>query len=127
MKVDEFDYELDPSRIAQAPLERRDASRLMLLDRETGRVEHRRFTDLVGLLAPRDLLVLNDTRVICARLIGRKATGGRAELLLVERAEEDGPHGWHCLGQARRPPATGSILEFAEGLRGRVLGCEGGG
>lgn len=83
MRVADFDYDLPPERIAQEPLPERDASRLLVLDRAGGTVTHRRFLDLPALLRPDDVLVVNDSKVIPARLRGRKATGGRAELLLV--------------------------------------------
>jgi S-adenosylmethionine:tRNA ribosyltransferase-isomerase len=78
-----FDYELPPERIAQFPSERRDESRLLVLDRATGRTAHRVFRDIVDYLAPGDALVLNETRVFPARLLGRKTTGARVELLLI--------------------------------------------
>lgn len=83
MRVDDFDFELPPDRVAQAPLAERDASRLMRLDRASGRIEHHRFRELPELLAPGDLLVLNDTRVMPWRLRGRRTTGGAVECLLV--------------------------------------------
>lgn len=84
MKLTDFDYTLPPERIARYPTEQRSGSRLLCLDRRTGERTHRCFSDLPSLLAPNDLLVLNDTRVIPARLWGRKPTGGRLEIL-VER------------------------------------------
>jgi S-adenosylmethionine:tRNA ribosyltransferase-isomerase len=78
MNVADFDYDLPPGSIAQHPAPRRDRSRLLVLDRGSGRVDHRRFDDLPRLLRPGDLLVLNDTRVLPARLVGRKSTGGRS-------------------------------------------------
>jgi len=78
-----FDYELPTRQIASRPAARRDASRLLALSRETGRTRDLRFTDLPGLMAPGDALVLNDTRVFPARLLGRKPTGARAEILLI--------------------------------------------
>jgi S-adenosylmethionine:tRNA ribosyltransferase-isomerase len=116
LKLSDFDYELPDSLIAQAPLENRDSSRLMLLDRGSGRRSHCSFGELPELLAPGDLLILNDTRVLPARLIGRKQSGGRVELLLLERCED----GWRALIQASRKPATGSVLHFEQGLRAHV-------
>lgn len=84
MKLSEFDYRLPPERIAQAPMEPRDASRLLVLNRETGEREHRVFSDLKDYLRPGDVLVLNQTRVIPARLYAKKSeTGGKAEILLL--------------------------------------------
>ncbi len=81
-----FDYELPPGRIAAYPAPRRRDSRLLVLHRATGRIQHRRFRDLPDLLAPDDLLVVNDTRVLPARLLGRKPTGAAAEVLLLRPA-----------------------------------------
>ncbi|MFZ5911557.1 MAG: tRNA preQ1(34) S-adenosylmethionine ribosyltransferase-isomerase QueA [Chloroflexota bacterium] len=100
MKTSDFDYPLPPDRIAQTPLEPRDSSRLLVLRRDTGEVEHRLFRDLglpapeCGLLRPGDLLVLNRTRVIPARLYARKPTGGKVELLLLRRRD---PLTWEAL------------------------------
>lgn len=86
MKVSEFDYDLPPEFIAQTPASPRDSSRLLHLDRATGRIDHRRFHDIVCLLNPNDVLVMNNTRVIPARLAARKAiTGGKVEILLLRR------------------------------------------
>jgi S-adenosylmethionine:tRNA ribosyltransferase-isomerase len=126
MKVADFDYDLPRELIAQRPAPHRDRSRLLVLDRRTGAVDHRRFDDLAGLLRPHDLLVVNDTRVLPARLVGRKETGGRVELLLIERLE-DGPRQavWRCLLKASRAPAPGQAFELGGGLRGEVLDREG--
>jgi S-adenosylmethionine:tRNA ribosyltransferase-isomerase len=78
-KLSDFDYELPPVRIAQEPARPRDASRLLVLDRATGRTEHRLFRDLPRLLSPGDLLVVNDARVIPAAFTARRASGGRIE------------------------------------------------
>lgn len=98
-----FDYELPTELIAQTPVEPRDASRLMVIQRSSGQIEHRLFRDLVGYLRPGDLLVLNQTRVLPARLFGHKAeTGGRIELLLLTRRDE---RTWEALvrGKGLRP------------------------
>jgi S-adenosylmethionine:tRNA ribosyltransferase-isomerase len=121
LKLSDFDYELPASRIAQAPLERRDDSRLMLMERASGRCRHHQFRELVDLLDPGDVLVLNDTRVLPARLLGRKESGGKVELLLLEKSGT----GWRSLIQASRKPAAGSRLHFAEGLQARLLGRDG--
>lgn len=126
MKVADFDYHLPRERIAQRPLERRDRSRLLALDRGAETIEHRRFVELPRLLRPGDLLVLNDTRVLPARLIGRKSSGGRVELLLLEpEGREPGGETWRCWLKASRKPAAGSLLRFASRLEGRLLGREG--
>ncbi|RIK28577.1 MAG: tRNA preQ1(34) S-adenosylmethionine ribosyltransferase-isomerase QueA [Anaerolineae bacterium] len=88
MKTSDFDYNLPESSIAQTPAEPRDSSRLLVLHRETGKLEHRIFRDVADYLRAGDLLVLNQTRVIPARIFARKETGGRVELLLLRRRDE---------------------------------------
>lgn len=87
MKTSDFDYHLPESSIAQTPIEPRDSSRLLILHRESGEVEHRLFRDLTSFLYPGDLLVLNQTRVIPARIFARKHSGGKVELLLLRRRD----------------------------------------
>lgn len=134
----DFDFNLPEELIAQAPLAERDASRLFHLRRPSGRWAHRRFRDLPGLLRRGDLLVLNDSRVIPARLLGKKRdTGGRAELLLVRPAAnvetsaalEDRAEGsqWICLGQSSKGFRPGMQLEFDGGLTAEVTESLGGG
>jgi S-adenosylmethionine:tRNA ribosyltransferase-isomerase len=94
MKTSDFDYALPPESIAQTPLEPRDSSRLLLLNRETGALEHSIFRDIGKVLKPADLLVVNRTRVIPARLFARKSTGGRVEVLLLRREDL---LTWECL------------------------------
>jgi S-adenosylmethionine:tRNA ribosyltransferase-isomerase len=107
--VADFDYELPEELIAQAPLPERDASRLLVLPRREGQIQHRSVRDLPALLAPGDLLVANDARVIPARLRGRKqGTGGKVELLLVEPL---GGADWLALGQAAKPLRAGQRVE----------------
>ena len=110
VRTSDFDYELPPQFIAQSPVDPRDSSRLMVLCRDTGRTEHRRFADLLEYLRPGDLLVFNQSRVIPARLFGvRDDNGGRVELLLLRR-QADGV--WEALarpGRRLRPGATVTI------------------
>ena len=110
MRTSDFDYDLPPELIAQAPAEPRDSSRLMVLDRTTGGTEHRRFTGILDYLRPGDLMVFNRSRVIPARLFGaRDDNGGQVELLLLRR-EADGV--WEALarpGRRLRPGATVTI------------------
>ena len=94
MQTSDFDYDLPESSIAQTPLEPRDSSRLLVLHRETGALEHKIFREIGAFLRPGDLLVLNQTRVIPARLYARKASGGRVELLLLRRQDA---LTWRCL------------------------------
>lgn len=112
MRTSDFDYDLPPDRIAQTPVEPRDASRLMVVHRATGQIEHRIFREIGQYLRPGDLLVLNQTRVIPARLFGHKIpTGGRVELLLLSRRDE---HTWEALvrGKGLRP-GVGMQLQAA--------------
>jgi S-adenosylmethionine:tRNA ribosyltransferase-isomerase len=126
MLLSDFDFDLPPQLIAQEPLAERAASRLLVLHRHTGRIEHARFADLPAWLVPGDLLVRNETRVIPARLLGRKESGGRIELLLVERIAGDGQQ-WRCLARRAKPARPGSRLYFAEGIEGEVLADLGDG
>ena len=87
MQTSDFDYHLPETSIAQTPLEPRDSSRLLVLDRATGGIEHRLFRDIGRFLRPNDLLILNQTRVIPARIFAHKPTGGRVELLLLRRLD----------------------------------------
>src|SRR5215211_4960019 len=88
MKTSDFDFDLPESSIGQTPAEPRDSSRLLVLHRDSGELEHRIFRDVSGYLRAGDLLVLNQTRVIPARIYARKETGGRVELLLLRRRDE---------------------------------------
>jgi len=100
MRTADFDYELPPQRIAQQPLEPRDASRLLVLRRDSGEIQHRHFRDLPEYLRPGDLLVCNESRVVPARLRGqRERTGGRVEVLLLRRLES---RRWEALLRGRR-------------------------
>lgn len=113
MKTSDFDYELPPELIAQTPLERRDGSRLMTLDKVTGQVEHRHFYDLPSLLRPGDCLVLNNSRVLPARLIGqREPGGGAAEVLLLT---DKGNKVWECLVRPGRRLREGARVSFGNG------------
>ena len=95
MKTSKFDYQLPPELIAQYPTEKRDDSRLMVLDRARGAIEHRRFRDIVEYIPAGDALVVNETRVFPARLLGKRAGGGEAEILLLRPLSN--PHEWEAL------------------------------
>jgi S-adenosylmethionine:tRNA ribosyltransferase-isomerase len=100
MKTSDFEYDLPPALIAQTPVEPRDASRLMVVHRTSGQIEHRVFSDIGSYLQPGDLLILNQTRVIPARLFGHKAkTGGKVELLLLTQRDE---HTWEALTRGKK-------------------------
>ena len=119
MLLSDFDYHLPEEAIAQAPVEPRDSSRLLVLDRETGAIQHRVFRDLVGYLCPGDTLVLNDTRVIRARVRALKETGARVELLLLSRR---GPGEWEAMVKPGKRVPPGARLRIGEGdLAAEVL------
>ncbi len=109
-----FDYELPASFIAQQPAEPRDSSRLLVLHRQDGRIEHRRFRDLPEYLHPGDLLVANNSRVIPARLHGHKPTGGQVEVFLLRRLDDTGSE-WECLVRGRGLQ-VGTVISLAEGV-----------
>lgn len=118
LRTDDFDYDLPRERIAQAPAEPRDSCRLLVLDRATGEVAFKTFTDIVDYLEPGDLLVANETRVLPARLVGHKpGTGGVAECLLTNRREDLDPMGgtWECLVRPGKRLKPGTLVEFRAG------------
>lgn len=121
MKVEDFDYYLPEELIAQTPLVKRDESRLLVLDKETGEVEHKKFYDIIDYLNPGDTLVLNDTKVLPARLIGTKEeTGAVIEILLLKNIEGDK---WECLVKPARRIKEGTIVSFGEGkLKAKCCG-----
>ena len=112
MKTSDFYYDLPEELIAQTPLERRDASRLMVLDRRTGEVTHRHFYDIVEYLQPGDCLVMNDSRVLPARLMGHRPTGGVVEVLLLR---DLGDKCWECLCKPGRKMQPGNQVIFGDG------------
>lgn len=129
MDVSELDFALPEELIAQAPVDPRDASRLLLVPRTGGPPAHHRFAELPDLLAPGDLLVLNDSRVIPARLLGVKESGGRVEVLLVEPAEGPTAGGcarWIAMAQASKPIRVGTRVRF-DGLGAEVVRVLGDG
>jgi len=121
LDINEFNYYLPPELIAQEPLPQRDKSRLMVLDRLLSRWEHKYFSDLVNYLTPGDVLVFNETKVIPARLYGRKVNGGaRVEVLLLQE-KQDGLR-WEALVRPARRIKVGNLLTFGEGLlTGKVV------
>ena len=124
MRTDDFDYHLPPDLIAQTPVEPRDASRLLVFDRVSGQVSHRMFVDILDYLKPCDVVVFNQSRVIQARIRGRRAdTGGKVEFLLLNERE---PGLWRALAQPGRRlrPGARVVLDPPRRLRGpRSLGC----
>ena len=113
MKVEDFDYNLPEELIAQTPLKVRDSSRLLILNKKTGEVEHKKFHDIIDYLDKGDTLVLNDTKVLPARLIGiKEKTNAVIELLLLKNLEEDN---WECLVKPARRVKVGTIVSFGDG------------
>ena len=114
MKTDDFDFELPESLIAQHPLEKRDESKLMILDRKTGEIEHKKFYDIINYLDENDVLVLNNTKVIPARLIGIKSdTNASIEVLLLKELEKDT---WECLVKPAKRVKIGTTINFGDNL-----------
>ncbi len=124
--IQAYDYDLPPELIAQQPSPARDHDRLMVLKRATREIAHHRFYELPDLLNPGDLIIINDTRVIPARLKGKKATGGKIELLLVEK-KEPRSYTWRCMAKRVTRLKPGARLFFRKGVEGELLRIEGGG
>ncbi len=118
VRTDRYCYNLPRELIAQYPLER-GGDRLLVADRRSRKIEHKRFKDLGDYLTPDDLLVFNDTRVIPARLMGRKSTGGKVEVLLVKKVDRAR---WTCLLKASKPSRAGTEIFFENGLSATVEG-----
>lgn len=119
MKTDDFDYYLPKELIAQTPLAKRDTSRMMVLDKLTGKTEDKTFTDLIDYLNPGDTLVLNDTKVLPARLIGHKPdTGAVIEVLMLKELEKDT---WECLTRPAKRIHVGSIVSFSDKLKAECI------
>ena len=119
MKLSDFMYDLPEERIAQTPVEPRDHSRLMVLHRSTGEIEHRHFYDIIDYLNPGDCLVINETKVIPARLYGERPTGGACEVLLLKQL---GPKRWETLVRPGKKLKPGAEVVFGDGrLKCQVL------
>jgi S-adenosylmethionine:tRNA ribosyltransferase-isomerase len=121
MNLTDFHYTIPPKLIAQFPSRERDQSRLMVIHRDTGALHHRTFFDLAAYLNEGDVFVFNDTKVIKARLAGRKETGGRVEVLITERVSD---RTWKCMVKRSRSIRNGSTVIFGHGLSGKFLGRE---
>jgi len=119
MKVEDFDYQLPEELIAQWPAEKRDESRLLVYHRQTGEIEHRIFKDIIEYLRQGDCLVINDTRVIPARLLGRHAdTGGKIEFVLLNQIRDNR---WEVLVKPGKRARIGSVFLFGDGLLRAVV------
>lgn len=121
MQLDDFDFSLPEELIAQEPAARRESSRLMCLDRAAASIRSAQFLDILDYFRSGDLLVINDTRVIPARLFGRKQSGGKVEILLVRRDPRAIQEDWLCLSKSSKPMRRGALVELAEGLTGEFL------
>jgi len=128
--LSDYSYELPPEKIAQAPCPDREMAKLLHVDRKSGRLGHFRFKDIAGLLKRGDLLVINDTKVVPARLFGRKETGGRVEIFILDHAagmknlEQNGFFRCSCLVKASKSPKKGAVLFLEDGVKALVKGVQ---
>ncbi len=122
MKTDDFDFYLPEELIAQTPLEKRDSSRLLVLDKKTGEISHKHFTDIIDYMEKGDTLVLNDTKVMPARLYGvKEETGAIIEVLLLK---DEGNDTWECLTKPAKRLHEGTVVSFGDGkLKARCTEC----
>ncbi len=118
MKKSDFYYDLPENLIAQSPAEKRDESRLMVLKRKADEIEHRRFNNIIDYLNPGDVLVLNNTKVIPARIYGERSTGARVEFLLLKNVENST---WKCLAKPARRAKIGDTFTFSPDLTGVIV------
>ena len=119
MKTEDFDFFLPNNLIAQTPLEKRDSSKLLVLDKETGNITHRHFSDIIEYLKKDDVLVLNDTKVMPARIIGTKEdTGAVIELLMLKEIEKDT---WEVLCKPAKRVKIGTIVKFSDKLKAECI------
>lgn len=122
MQLTDFDFSLPDELIAQIPAAQRDASRLLCLDRQSATVELKQFADILGYFRSGDVLVVNDTRVIPARLFGRKLTGGKVEVFLVRQYPEAlEAKEWLCLTKSSKPLRVGTVVNFTPDFSAEVL------
>ena len=120
MKTDDFDYYLPENLIAQTPLLQRDASRLLILDKKTGQIEHKHFSDIIDYLNKGDVLVLNDTKVMPARLYGiKEETNAAIEILMLK---ENSTNTWTCLAKPAKRVKEGSVIVFSDKLKANCVG-----
>lgn len=114
MKTDDFDYYLPEELIAQTPLKKRDSSRMLVLDKQNGNIFHKTFSDIIDYLNPGDTLVLNDTKVIPARIIGvKEETWAVIELLLLKNIDDNN---WECLTRPAKRVKVGTVISFGDGM-----------
>jgi S-adenosylmethionine:tRNA ribosyltransferase-isomerase len=126
-ELENYKYKLSEKLIAQIPAERRDQAKLLIMDRETGRLSHRMFYEICDCLSPSDVLVVNDTKVVPGRLIGSKDTGGKAELLILaypsqnEVNKNKGEFICRCLIKTSKKPKPGTLLFFDSSLKAEII------
>ena len=119
MKTDDFDYYLPERLIAQTPLDKRDSSKLLVLDKKTGNIEHKHFNNIIDYLNEGDVLVLNDTKVIPARLLGvKEETGAAIEILMLK---DLGNNVWQCLTKPAKRVKLGTIINFSDKLKAKCI------
>jgi S-adenosylmethionine:tRNA ribosyltransferase-isomerase len=130
--LNDYDYNLPEERIAQSPVKGRDQSKLLFMNRATGEIAHHKFLDIYDLLSPSDVLVINDTEVIPARLLGQKETGGKAEVLILDYPGDkksridNGEYVCRCLIKSSKRPKDGTTLIFDQKLKANVVNFKGG-
>ena len=119
MNIEEFDFDLPQHLIAQTPLEKRDSSKLLVLDKKTGEIQHKHFTDIIDYLEKGDTLVLNDTKVIPARLYGiKEQTDACIEILMLKEVQKDT---WECLVKPAKRVHVGTIVKFSDKLSAKCI------
>jgi S-adenosylmethionine:tRNA ribosyltransferase-isomerase len=121
MHLDDYDFTLPNELIAQQPVASRDASRLLCLDRRSGSISARQFPDILDSFNPGDVLVVNDTRVIPARLLGHKNTGGKIEIFLVRRCVTAAAEEWLCLTKSSKLPRPGTLVSLADDVTAEIM------
>jgi S-adenosylmethionine:tRNA ribosyltransferase-isomerase len=130
--LNDYDYNLPEERIAQSPVKGRDQSKLLFMNRATGEIAHHKFLDIYDLLSPSDVLVINDTEVIPARLLGQKETGGKAEVLILDYPGDkksridNGEYVCRCLIKSSKRPKDGTTLIFDQKLKANVVNFKAG-
>ena len=125
--LSDYDYELPEEYIAQKPAPCRDRSKLLFLNRKTGEISHHEFFDICNFISSKDVLVINNTKVIPGRLFGKKDTGGKAEVLILDYAggvrekSDKGTFSCECLVKSSKPPKPGSLIFFQKELKAEVI------
>ncbi len=129
--ITDYNYDLPAELIAQKPVKKRDQSKLLFLNRKTGSLSHHKFYELFDLLLPTDVLVVNNTEVVPGRLLGKKDTGGKAEVLILDYSKAYNKKGnntfvYECLIKASKRPKEGTIIFFDQGLKAEVINSRNG-